>query len=531
MEFENRTSAESNRRSVEITGFSTSRGGSIRVRRRSFTKPPDIAKEAHSTLEVRPTAPIMDNASGLGRFGVGSYYQERDYPHFDYSLATAESLPGWELRGPIPDLEKPYFVCIGATQVFGRFCTRPFPQILSEELGLPVLNLGMGGHGPRTFVRPDLLSAINRAEFAIVQLASARIGSNSFFENSESGRAPGRRLRDDKEMVFEQFLVEEFDHSPHEVIARLVQETRDSWIASYRELLGAITVPTILHWLSTVLPQRIDDYSSSVWELLGAFPQLVNSQMIGQIRLMCDSYVETVSRKGLPQPLWEASEAVSGTELRNGMLYNSYYPSPEIHEAAARDLARPARALAGSRRPKLPVLDRGTLVVSCTEESGKVVSAWCGPHASFVTYDQIRQDRDLLTYLLERRPFIVHVKWRNLLEAYLQRRFADSVEANMPSPADVNLQELTLFAHVTLEQEWRAAGLSRFQDVLEVWIEDCAGDPQSTFKTVSEFIQRPRQLSEDMPKMAPFPEISVHNRALLEITFKRLMEGVTTFEA
>jgi len=473
----------------------------------------------------------MVKAGGLGRFGVGSYYQERDYPHFDYALATAESLPGWELRGPVPDLEKPYFVCIGATQVFGRFCARPFPQILSEELGLPVLNLGMGGHGPRTFVRPGLLAAINRAEFAIVQLASARIGSNSFFENSESGRAPGRRLRDDKEMVFDQFLVEEFDRSPHEVIVRLVQETRDSWIASYRELLGAITVPTIMHWLSTVLPQRIDDYSSSVWELLGAFPQLVNSQMISQIRLMCDAYVETVCRKGLPQPLWEASEAVSGTELRNGRLYNFYYPPPEIHEVAARDLLRPARALAGSRQPKLPAPERRTLVVSCTEESGKVVSAWCGPHASFVTYDQIRQDRDLLTYLLEQRPFVVHVKWRNLLEAYLQRRFADSVEANMPPSADVDLQELTLFARVTLEHEWRAAGLSRFQDVLEVWIEDCAGDPQSAFKAIAEFIQRPRQLSEDMPVIGPFPDFKVHNRGLLELTLKKLMEGVTTFEA
>ena len=87
---------------------------------------------------------------------MGRYYQERDFPLFDYGLAMTGELASWELRGPIPDLEKPYFVCVGATQVFGRFCARPFPQILSEELGLPVLNLGIGGHGPRTFLNEPL---------------------------------------------------------------------------------------------------------------------------------------------------------------------------------------------------------------------------------------------------------------------------------------------------------------------------------------------------------------------------------------
>lgn len=461
---------------------------------------------------------------------MGRYYQERDYPHFDYGLATSEDLSGWELRGPIPDLEKPFFVCVGATQVFGRFSTRPFPQILSEELGLPVLNLGLGGHGPRTFLGNPLLSTINRAEFAIVQLASARIGSNSFFENSESGRATGTRLRDNKPMVFDEFLVEEFERSPREVIARLIKETRNSWIDSYRELLGAITVPSIIHWLSTILPQRVDDYSSSVWELMGAFPQLVNSDMIDQIRLFGHAYVETVSRKGLPQPLWRASEEVSGTVLRDGMLFNTYYPSPEMHEAAARDLLRPAKALAGSRQPRQTAPHRETLVVACTLESGRVVSAWCGPNTSFVTYSQIGQDQDLLTFLLERRPFVIHVKWSSMLEAYLQFRSGKGRKSSMQLPADVNFLEFTTFANATFAEEWRVAWLSRFQDILDISIEACATDPTATLAEIAKFIERPLQWSEEMPVITPAPKQSVYNRAQLEAMFRSLADGAVARE-
>ena len=462
---------------------------------------------------------------------MGRYYQERDYPYFDYELGSSEEISGWELRGPIPDLDKPYFVCVGATQVFGRFCNRPFPRILSEELGLPVLNLGMGGHGPRTFLGKSLLSAINRAEFAIVQLSSARIGSNSFFENSESGRGDGIRLCDNKAMLFDEFLAEEFERSSLEVMARIVRETRDSWIASYRELLGAITVPTIIHWLSTVLPQRVDDYSSSVWELLGAFPQLVNDSMINQVRLFGHAYVETVSRKGLPQPLWKAGEEVSGTVLRNGMLFNDYYPSPDMHEIAAKDLLRPARALAASRAPKPSASDRETLVVSCSLEGGTVVSAWCGPKTRIVTYSQIEQDQDLLTFLLERRPFVIHVKPGDMLEAYLQFRLATSRMGNTVPPADVDLLELTNFARATFANEWRIAWLSRFQDLLEISIEKCRNNPAEALAEISKFMGLPLQWSSEMPLISPLPKHTVYNRVQLENMLRSLADSILALEA
>ena len=148
-----------------------------------------------------------------------------------------------ELRGPIPDLSKPYIVCVGAAQTFGRFCNDPFPHRLSKALNFPVLNLGLAGAGPRAFLDPELLSLINRAEFAVVQVLSGRSESNSGFDNSETGATHGIRLRDRKKMRFEEFIEEELASSPRETVRQLLEETRSNWVARYRELLRAITVP------------------------------------------------------------------------------------------------------------------------------------------------------------------------------------------------------------------------------------------------------------------------------------------------
>lgn len=453
---------------------------------------------------------------------MGRYYQERDYPHFDYTLETTEELSGWELRGPIPDLDKPYFVCIGATQVFGRFCARPFPKLLSEALDLPVLNLGLGGHGPRTFLNDSLLSVINRSRFAIVQLVSARTGSNSAFENSESGRGPGTRLRDGKSMTFEEFLQEEFERSSQEDMVRLIEESRDSWVANYRKLLTSIEVPSILHWLSTSMPHRTDNFSESVWQLLGVFPQLVNEGMIRHLRRSCNAYVETVSRRGLPQPLWESSEQVDGTELRDGRLYNTYYPSPEMHEAAARDLLPAARALAAIRRPADEQDVRGALVVSYTEEVGRVVAAWCGPNVDVVTYDQIREDQDLLTYMLGSKPRVIHVRQKNLVDGYIHHRYASFLRANRPPPGNIDIVELIEFTKDSLRQERRVVRLCHFVETLDVTIEDCTSDTQGVANQISSFLQRPIQEPASSAALTPIRRTEILNFRLLVDTIERM---------
>lgn len=268
---------------------------------------------------------------------MGLYYQDLDFPHFDYRMAPCPGIEEKFIRGPVPDLDKPYFVCVGAAQTFGRFCDTPYADQLSALLGIPVLNLGLAGSGPKTFLDPRYLNIINRAEFAVVQVLSGRSASNSGFNNDESNGPSGVRLRDQKRMRFEAFLREELQSSPRETVARLVEETQENWVSQYAELLDAIAVQKILHWFSRVSPRRLNDYSSFP-RLLGHFPQLVLRSMVDKAASKADCYVETICDDGLPQSLWPASQAIDGTEWVNGMLYNNYYPSPQMHSAAVSKL-------------------------------------------------------------------------------------------------------------------------------------------------------------------------------------------------
>src|SRR5262245_34670382 len=90
----------------------------------------------------------------------------------DAALIDRQTETALLLRGPKPQNLDPgrYFVAIGAAQTFGRFCERPYPTILQDKLGLPVLNLGRGGAGPAFFSAAHLrlLHYINNARFVII---------------------------------------------------------------------------------------------------------------------------------------------------------------------------------------------------------------------------------------------------------------------------------------------------------------------------------------------------------------------------
>ena len=58
--------------------------------------------------------------------------------------------------------------------------------------------------------------------------------------------------------------------------------------------------PKILFWFST----RTADYNpgwGSLSELFGAYPHLVDADMIAQVQGSCDHYVACTSKRGLPQ--------------------------------------------------------------------------------------------------------------------------------------------------------------------------------------------------------------------------------------
>jgi len=276
-------------------------------------------------------------------------YPALDEHIVDYEVFDLPPLSG--LRGPKPSLDAgSFFVCIGAAQTFGRLCQRPFPTILSDEISLPVLNLGTAGAGPLFFLRrPQMFDYINRARFAIVQVMSARGEDNSYFESLDSG-VLRKRSGGDPVLTFQAYqdLLEAEDE---QFVREIVSETRQNFIRYYQSLLARITVPTLLFWFARRKPSYVEDYSE-VLRLFGGFPQLVDADTMAQITPSADEYVECVTSRGLPQTLFDRYTGEQ-TTMRNApaefggreLPQNYYYPAPEMHEDAAAALLEPARAI------------------------------------------------------------------------------------------------------------------------------------------------------------------------------------------
>lgn len=276
---------------------------------------------------------------------MGQGYQDRDCNIIDYELYK---LAGFArpFRGPKPNSldDKSFFVCVGAAQTFGCYAPIPYPQILSRKLNMPVLNFGVAGAGPSFFLKRQMfISEINKARFAVIQVLSGRSESNSLF--TSNGGEMLTRVCDGKSLGAAPAYAELLRSGDSHLLSRTIYETKENWVVNMQSLMSSIVVPKILFWFSE---RRVDDYELSynnVHDLFGKFPQMVDDNMMDEIRPYADHYIETVSAKGLPQQLFnrftgmptsiKTRQDLGGDEKH----FNDYYPSPEMHVDAANDLA------------------------------------------------------------------------------------------------------------------------------------------------------------------------------------------------
>lgn len=306
-----------------------------------------------------------------------SGYQARDWKIVDYHMYEhAES--GLSFRGPQPALVPgKYATCLGAAQTLGCFCDAPFPKLLQDRLGIEFANLGYGGAGPRFYLRHrKLIDVVNRGRFAIVQVMSGRSEDNQLFQSNGLeylvDRATGEKLSADDAYgrLLEKHAITGVPspiarvvrtvHAPREV-RDVLSETRANWLANYRELFSEIRVPIVLLWISKRRPglhhsgklvwwwQRYD----TVHAMFGKFPQLINGTMMRQISGEAGAYVECVTSRGSPQPLFDRFTGEPTTintsddrpDFTDVWTHNAYYPSPEMHEDAADQLEPVCRRL------------------------------------------------------------------------------------------------------------------------------------------------------------------------------------------
>jgi hypothetical protein len=284
-------------------------------------------------------------------------YQEADKRVCDYQLWRLKGT-SLDLRGPGPaDLTSRYFVALGAAQTFGRFVPRPYVSILQDCLAIPGINMGASGAGASFFLRdPIILETLKNAEFVILQVMSGRSVENSEFELGVNQGTLRRRNRKG-DFVFAEYAYRQLlSEAEVEKLVRIRAETRHRYIEEMISLLQLIKSPTTLLWFST-RPPEYNENASDIGGYLGDFPHFINRSVIEQIAPYADAYVEIVSKRGLPQPIFDIEtrepslvwpeELFPGVKLR---YHNNYYPSPEMHEDVAAALTRLDLSKVSSRK-------------------------------------------------------------------------------------------------------------------------------------------------------------------------------------
>jgi len=301
---------------------------------------------------------------------VSQGYQKRDRAIVDYQLWRTPdqregALQDW-LRGPAPGSLEPgsYFACAGAAQTFGCFAERPWPQLLSEAIDLPALNLGIAGAGPALFRQAPYLELLRNARFVVFQVMSGRSADNSQFTSGGRERlrlADGRTLGADQ--AWSELLQRDLGRGSNPIwrglknrwlaafgrreVRRIIQETRDNWVAEFTSLIDEVARPSTLLWFSKRTPaHRVRLHSLEA--VFGAFPQLVDEQMVEAVARHTEHYVECVTSRGSPQPLTtpvKPNDANTGEPDDQVWTENTYYPSPEMHEDASTALQDTAQAM------------------------------------------------------------------------------------------------------------------------------------------------------------------------------------------
>ncbi len=289
-------------------------------------------------------------------------YQKRDRAVVDYELWQAWPDGDW-LRGPKPtDLRNgAYIACVGAAQTFGCLVQNPWPALLSRRAGMPTLNLGVAGAGPRLFRQPAFREWIDGARAVVFQVTSGRSADCSRFRSGgrerlqlPDGRTLGadaawsealhqdlRGLRNPLLRGIANRLAATFARRD---VKRLVDETRADWVAEFRALLDETRGKKLLLWFS----RRAPDYAArfhSLAAMFGDYPQLVDRRMVEAVRERADAYVECTTRRGSPERLVDRTtglevavrpaDAGTGEDLAVTWTHNAYYPSQAMHEDVA----------------------------------------------------------------------------------------------------------------------------------------------------------------------------------------------------
>ena len=265
--------------------------------------------------------------------------EQRGHLPLDYG---AVAYPGSVLRfrGPGRSLDRPYVLCLGGSETFGRFIHAPYAAQIEAALGVPVVNMGVMNAGLDVILNDGAIRAAMRGARAIVlQVTGAQNMTNRFY--SVHPRRNDRFIRattmlrtlyrdvDFTEFHFTRHMLTHLRALSRERFGVVEAELREAWVARMAGFLERAPAPVHLLWLSRRSPVAEEDGFR-----LGPDPIFVTPAML-----------ESVAAQAASLSMAIAPPAGPGQATR-GMFYAAreeaaarVLPGPEAHEIAAQALA------------------------------------------------------------------------------------------------------------------------------------------------------------------------------------------------
>mgnify|MGYP006298917155 FL=1 len=234
------------------------------------------------------------------------------------------------VRGPRQRLVPPYTVFFGGSETFGRFVPRPFPDLLSEAVGLSCVNMGCINAGVDVFADdPALVAAAARADTTVIQILGAQNLSNRYY--TVHPRRNDRFVGATPELaaLYPEVDFTEFNFTRHLLItlericpdrfAAVIDALQRRWMAQMTALIDRCGARTILLWIgSSEPPQEARQIASA------PDPLFVDVAMMAALAARADDLVTVVP---------SAAARAAGTR---GMVFD------EIEAPVAAETAGPA---------------------------------------------------------------------------------------------------------------------------------------------------------------------------------------------
>ncbi|WP_135467874.1 DUF6473 family protein [Crenalkalicoccus roseus] len=286
----------------------------------------------------------------LGRgMAVIAPYAEADRRVVEYGLWRPPGARAM-LRAPAvpPARADEAVLFLGSAATFGRAVRHPFAQRLAGRLGVTVVNAGIGGARPATFLAdPGLRPYLDRARAVVLEAVSARGYATELFvpnsHHANAGLPPGEA---GPPRFVDHVYRAAFRRGEAAALRRARMVCLAAWLRDMKRLAARAAGRCVLLYLSQRPPgfvSRLDSFEA--WA--GGFPHHVDRAAIEALRPHVRAVVEVVSTAGLPEVARDArtGEPVPIFAGRPDPTRNTYYPSQAMHDEAAARLEPALRAL------------------------------------------------------------------------------------------------------------------------------------------------------------------------------------------